>query len=211
MPTKIAISLDADTAERHDRIRRVVGTWAAALGGIERAVEKLMPRTGLVVSSVLQPTKRHYLEGLPARLRDFGIDSWIVNAMIRIGRDEAGGPISKRKEIFQDLLVLQEAASRAGIRLNVDDEFDRLRHSTASIRQPKLRSLHVRTLPLNVEIFRLTPNGQCSVGLDILKRVTPDVPQWHPSLMHAGEFLETMSNRVALVPRVQRDKACAIA
>jgi pyruvate-formate lyase-activating enzyme len=153
-PSKIAISLDAASAEVHDRIRGVAGAWAATVGGIKRAVEVLAPRTRLAVESVLLPSKRHYLDAMPARL--------------------------------------QEAASRAGVRLTVDDEFGNLGHEVASVSQPSLRALHVRTLPRNVEIFRLAPSGQCSIGDDILRQVTPETPRWQPGAMHAGDFLELL-------------------
>src|SRR5262249_19767587 len=57
---KIAISLDAASADIHDRIRGVAGAWAASVDGIKRAIEVLAPRTRLVVTSVLLPSKRHY-------------------------------------------------------------------------------------------------------------------------------------------------------
>src|SRR5262250_1765157 len=44
-PNKIAISLDAASAEIHDRIRGVPGACAAAVAGIKRALEALAPRT----------------------------------------------------------------------------------------------------------------------------------------------------------------------
>src|SRR5215831_13248454 len=59
-PSKIAISLDAASADIHDRIHGVAGAWMASVGGIKRAIEVLAPRTRLVVSSVLLPSKRHY-------------------------------------------------------------------------------------------------------------------------------------------------------
>jgi MoaA/NifB/PqqE/SkfB family radical SAM enzyme len=188
-PNKIAISLDAASAEIHDRIRGVPGTWAAAVGGIERAIEVLAPRTRLVVSSVLQPSKRHYLDAMPARLREIGIDQWIINPLLRVGRDQSGGPVSDRASLYRDLLILQEAASQAGIRLTVDDEFRNLGHEAASACQPSLRTLRVRTLPRNVEIFRLAPSGRCSTGHEILKQVTASTPRWQPGATHAGDFL----------------------
>jgi len=191
-PSKIAISLDAASGDIHDRIRGVTGAWAATIGGITRAVEVLAPRTRLAVSSVLLPARRHHLDGMPARLRDIGIDRWIVNPLLRVGRDHVGGPVGDRASIFQDLLVLQEAASRAGVRMTVDDEFDHLGHGHAGDRQPALRSLHVRTLPPNVEIFRLAPSGQCSTGEGILQQVTPGTPRWRPGITHAGDFLELL-------------------
>jgi len=191
-PSKIAISLDAASAEIHDRIRRVPGAWAATVGGIKRAVEALAPRTRLAVESVLLPTKRHYLDAMPARLREIGIDRWIINPLLRVGRDQSGGPVSDRASLYRDLLILQEAASQAGIRLTVDDEFGKLGHEAASTWQPSLRTLHVRSLPRSVEIFRLAPSGQCSTGDDILRQVSSETPRWQPGAIHAGDFLETL-------------------
>jgi MoaA/NifB/PqqE/SkfB family radical SAM enzyme len=194
-PNKIAISLDAASAEIHDRIRGVAGAWAATVGGIERAIEALAPRTRLVVSSVLSPSRRHYLDAMPALLREIGIDRWIINPLLRVGSDQAGGPVADRASLFRDLLILQEAADRAGVRLTVDDEFDHLHHDTASASEPSLRALHVRTLPPDVEIFRLAPGGQCSTGDGILKQVTIDTPRWQPGTMHAGDFLKMLGRR----------------
>ncbi len=191
-PSKIAVSVDAASPDIHDRIRGVAGAWAAAVAGVKRAIEALAPRTRVVVSSVLLPFRRHYLDAMPARLREIGIDRWIINPLLRVGDAHAGGPAADRASLFRDLLILQEAADRAGVRLTVDDEFDHLGHDAASVSQPSLRRLHVRTLPPNVEIFRLAPSGQCSTGDGILRQVTPETPRWQPGAMHAGDFLETL-------------------
>jgi MoaA/NifB/PqqE/SkfB family radical SAM enzyme len=192
-PSKIAISLDAATADVHDRIRGVPGAWAATVMGIKRAIKVLTPQTRLAVSSVLLPGKRDHLEGMPARLREIGIDRWIVNPLLRVGRERPGGPVGDRARLFDDFWILQEAANRARVRLTIDDEFDHLGHGAARIRQPELRSLHVRTLPPNVTIFRLVPGGQCSAGEGILKKLTFDTPCWRPGVAHAGDFLESVS------------------
>jgi MoaA/NifB/PqqE/SkfB family radical SAM enzyme len=194
-PNKIAISLDAASAAVHDRIRGVAGAWTATVGGIKRAVEALAPRTSLVVASVLLPSKRHYLDAMPARLREIGIDRWIINPLLRVGSDRAGGPVGDRASLYRDLLILQEAADHAGVRLTIDDEFDHLHHDVACASDPSLRRLHVRTLPPNVEVFRLAPSGQCSTGADILRQVTPDTPRWVPDAMHAGDFLEMLGGQ----------------
>lgn len=191
-PTKISISLDAASAEIHDHVRGVPGAWAASVAGIKQAIKVLAPATKVVVSSVLLPSKRNYLDAMPARLREIGIDRWIINPLLRIGRDQAGGPVGDRARLFRDLLVLQEAADRAEIRLTVDDEFDHLGYDAACLSQPSLRALHVRKLPTNVEIFRLVPSGDCSTGDDLLRQVTPDTPRWQPGAMHAGDFLEML-------------------
>jgi MoaA/NifB/PqqE/SkfB family radical SAM enzyme len=190
---KIAVSLDAASAHIHDRIRGVTGAWAASVEGIRRAREMLAPRTRLVVSSVLLPSRRHYLEAMPSLLRDIGIDRWIINPLLQVGRAEAGGPVADRADLFRDVLVLQKLADRAGVRMTVDDEFNHLDHGAACAAEPFLRALDVRTLPPRVEIFRLTPSGQCSVGDDILRRVSPDTPRWRPEVLHAGDFLDMLS------------------
>ncbi|HLK83074.1 MAG TPA: radical SAM protein [Xanthobacteraceae bacterium] len=194
-PSKIAVSLDAASADIHDRIRGLTGAWAAAVRGIRIAVDALAPSTRLIVSSVLLPSRRHYLDAMPSLLREIGIDRWIINPLLRVGGDQAGGPVADRSRLFRDLLILQEAARREGIRLTVDDEFDHLGHDAACVSDPSLRALHVRTLPTNVEIFRLTPNGQCSVGDDILKQETFDTPRWVPGTVHAGDFLEMLRRK----------------
>ena len=132
----------------------------------------------------------------PALLREIGIDRWIINPLLRVGSDQAGGPVSDPASLYRDLLILQEAADRAGVRLTVDDEFDHLHHDAAGVSQPSLRALRVRTLPPNVEIFRLAPSGQCSTGHSILKQVTSDTPRWRPGAMHAGDFLEMLSGQL---------------
>ncbi len=195
-PSKISVSLDAASADIHDRLRGAVGAWAAAVGGIRRAVDALAPRTRVVVSSVLLPSRRHYLDAMPALLREIGINRWIINPLLRVGDRHTGGPVADRVSLFRELLVLQAAAQREGVRLTVDDEFDNLDHDAACLSDPLLRALHVRTLPRNVEIFRLTPSGQCSVGDDILKQVTPDTPRWQPGAIHAGDFLDALGGQL---------------
>jgi MoaA/NifB/PqqE/SkfB family radical SAM enzyme len=191
-PAKIAISLDSDSAAIHDRLRGVEGAWTATVAGIKRAVEVLAPRTKLAVSSVLLPSKRHHLEGMPARLRETGIKEWIVNPLLRFGPEKYNGPVGDRRSLYQSLLGLKETANRADIRLKVDDEFDRLDHRSACAQRPELGSLDVRKLPSAIDLFRLGPTGRCSVGQEIMKPVTPDVPRWQPNAINAGAFLETL-------------------
>jgi MoaA/NifB/PqqE/SkfB family radical SAM enzyme len=191
-PTKIGVSIDAAAPEIHDRIRGVKGAWQASVAGLRRAIEVLAPKTSLVVQSVLLPSRRHYLDAMPGRLREIGIDRWIINPMLRVGREQAGGPVGGRARLFRDLSILQEAADRAGVRLTVDDEFGHLDFDAASAFQPALRGIQVRTLPPRVTLFRLVPGGQCSMGSDVLRQVTSGTPCWQPGTTHAGDFLDVV-------------------
>jgi MoaA/NifB/PqqE/SkfB family radical SAM enzyme len=194
-PAKIAISLDAASADVHDRVRGVVGAWDTTVAGIRRALKVLAPQTRLLVTSVLMPSRRHYLDDMPVYLREIGIDRWIVSPLLRVGRDGVGGPVGNRTKLFHDLLILQQAADRVGVRLTIDDEFGHLGHDAECASQPVLRGLHVRKLPREVELFRLAPSGQCSAGDAILQQMPPDTPRWRPGDMHAGDFLKTAARR----------------
>jgi MoaA/NifB/PqqE/SkfB family radical SAM enzyme len=193
-PSKIAVSLDAALANVHDRVRGVTGAWAASVKGISRAIKVLTPRTRLAVHSVLLPSKRQYLDDMPTRLADMGIDDWIVTPLIRIGRNQIGGPSGQRTRIVQDLVRLQEASDRTRIHLTVDDEFNHLSHEADDDCRRALRSLRVRTLPENVELIRLTPSGQCSVGANVLTKMAPDAPRWRPGHEHAADFLAMLNS-----------------
>jgi pyruvate-formate lyase-activating enzyme len=195
-PKKIGVSIDAASAEVHDRIRGVKGAWQASVGGLRRAIEVLAPQTRLVVTSVLLPSRRHYLDAMPARLREIGIDRWIITPLLKVGREETGGPVGERARLFRDLSILQEAANRAGIQLTVDDEFGHLDRDAAGAFQPALRGVHVRTLPSGVEILRLTPGGHCSAGEEILREISLETPRWQADAnANAAKFLDNLRNR----------------
>jgi hypothetical protein len=129
---------------------------------------------------------------MPQRLREIGVDQWIVNPLLRFGPGDVNGPVGDRRSLFRDLLGLQELARHSNIRFTVDDEFDRLGHGSAAAKQPELSSLHVRTLPPEIDVFRLSPSGQTWLGEGILTQAGADVPQWRPDTSHAGDFLETL-------------------
>ena len=122
-PATIAISLDAATADKHDRLRGVAGAWAATVRGIERAARILAPRTKLAVASVLIPKGCGASEGMPRLLRRLGIERWIITPLLKVGRGQVGGPVGDRQEFYRSLSRLQNAADDAGIRMTVDDEW----------------------------------------------------------------------------------------
>lgn len=192
---KIAVSIDAADAEFHDRQRRKSGAWAAAIEGIRRAVAGLPSSTELAVTSVLVPKRRHYLEGMPALLRELGVKRWVVNALRKIEPGNPGRPWGDRSKILSDLAVLQRIADRHGIHFCADDEFDTLRHDDVEQGVVQIEDLRIRRLERPSGVFRLLPNGQCSTGREILERIDSDTPQWNPKTTNADTFFHSLLHR----------------
>jgi len=172
-PDTLAVSLDAAEPQSHDTLRGVTGAWEATVDGIACAVTEAPPRMEITVNSVLIPSRRALLDGMPALLARLGIRRWIVTPLQKVGANHPGGPVGNRQRLYRDLLLLQDAADREGIRLEVDDELGCLNFELACKWCPALRRLHVRTIPRGVELVRLTPDGRCSTGRDILRRMPP--------------------------------------
>ncbi|MGI9420682.1 MAG: radical SAM protein [Geminicoccaceae bacterium] len=189
---KIAVSIDASEAELHDRQRGKRGAWAAAVAGIERAVLKLPETTELTVTSVLIPKRRHYLDGMPALLKSLGVKRWVVNALRKVEPGRAGRPWGERSKILDDLGVLQRIADRHGIDFCADDEFDTLRQDDLGDDVVQIEALRIRRLEQPSGVFRLLPDGQCSVGRDILEPVGAHTARWEPGAMDAGAFIRSL-------------------
>lgn len=192
-PDKIAVSLDASTPDEHDRQRGGKGAWAATVSALKYAVPILSSSTELVVSSVLIPKKREQLEGMPALLKGIGISHWVINPLIKVGKNDAGGAVGNHAAIFQDLLALKRKANRHGIDLTVDDEFGGLQTTELPCDAIDISALHINRLQNPSNLFRLLPTGQCSVGIDILKQSSNEdnVPVWMPD-SNAADFLAAM-------------------
>ena len=192
---KIAVSIDAADPEAHDRQRGKNGAWAVAINGVRQAVKKLPISTELTVTSVLVPKRRHYLEGMPALLRDLGVKHWVVNVLRKIEPGRPGRPWGDRTKILGELAVLQRIADRHSVEFCADDEFDTLRYSDPEQDVAAIEALRVRHLERPSGVFRLLPNGQCSIGREILERVNSGMPQWDPQTMDAGTFIQFLQQR----------------
>lgn len=188
-PSKISVSLDASTCEAHDRQRGKQGAFAATLEGLRVAADIRDLSDVLCVASVLIPKKREQLIGMPALLKRLGIRSWVINALLKVGKDDLSGPVGNRAQILQDLLLLQSEAERHDVELTVDDEFDRLGQSEDTNDVVDINYLRVHRLLRPSGVFRLLPNGQCSIGLEFLREMRNDAPKWIPGESHASDFL----------------------
>jgi MoaA/NifB/PqqE/SkfB family radical SAM enzyme len=196
-PNRIGVSLDSFIGEVHDRIRGVPGSWYAAVDGLRRAVNWLAPETGLTVISVLLPSKVENLLGMPQLLANIGVSQWIVDPVLAIGKRRSR---QQEIEILRACQRLQAEAHKHGILFACDDEFATIDQVSIAETYPELADVYVRCLEDNIELFRLTPSGQCSAGSDILTAVTPQVPRWLPNAIHAADFL-------AALPRPPRARA----
>ena len=192
-PARIAVSLDSADAAVHDKARGKVGAFDDALAGLRYAVSVPHLKKALVVTSVLMPKKRDRLMGMPALLAELGIDRWVVNALVKVGKgDTLGGPAGERNATLDDLLALKAEADRHGIDMVVDDEFGRLSDDDRARELMEIEALRIKRLVRPEGVYRLVPTGHCSKGADILKPIHDQTPIWHPS-MDVGEFLESMS------------------
>ena len=113
-PGKIAVSIDSGLPEEHNRIRKNPRAFARAVEGI-RAVQNVLPETGLNVTSVYQPNGRHFLESMPQLLKELGIQGWSINVQITPGSESFGGPTQADEQCFRDLVSLYRLACDHGL------------------------------------------------------------------------------------------------
>jgi MoaA/NifB/PqqE/SkfB family radical SAM enzyme len=192
-PARIAVSLDSADAAIHDKARGKEGAFDDALAGLRYAVNVPALQKALVVTSILMPKKVDRLMGMPALLAELGIERWVVNALVKVGKGDAlGGPAGERNAILDDLLTLKAEADRHGIDMVVDDEFGRLSEDDRARELMEIEALRIKRLTRPEGVYRLVPTGHCSKGADILKPIHDKTPVWRPS-MDVGDFLASMN------------------
>lgn len=195
-PDRLSVSLDAASAAEHDKQRGKAGAFDATVHGLNAAVAQLPTETEIAVTSVLIPKRRHQLDAMPALLADLGIKRWVVTALLKVGRETIGGPVGERRRIFSDLKILQQEAARYDIEFVADDEFGKL---TVCPDDRTATSLRIHRLARPGHIYRLSPNGQCSRGTDLLRELPTDAPCWQPGEVHAGDFIQSLAKKEATV------------
>jgi len=182
----LTVSLDASHAPWHDQTRRTAGAFDQTMAGIERASASML-HDKLIVASVLQRGKLHYLRGVPQLLADLGLRFWVVTATYKVGRGTAEPPA----DIVRELTALDREALRHGVSMLVDDEFDALiRHAGKVI---DLAQLRLRRFSRLNQVVRLSPDGTCAVGSEIMDRSSAARLVWDPRHEAASAF----SDRVA--------------
>jgi len=189
----VTVSIDADTAYEHDRLRRRQGAWEIATNGLSVAARDLR-QTKVIAHSVLFAGHAERLSKLPITLAAAGVKQWAVSPLIRFRKDGAAVLHGEAEQLRRDLNCLAKAASDAAVELLADDEFHLLKDGIAADRL--LPGVAHRTLSRPDGLLRLMPDGRCSFGLDVLKTTTCEARPWAP-----GEDVQAfLGGRLACLP-----------
>ena len=183
----LTVSLDAPTADAHDRIRGVSGAFERTVAGIVRALRAPVFGPRLVVASVLVPGQRERLDGMPALLARLGVPFFGVTPLLAIEANRPARIVQEHFSLMRDLDALDAACREEGIRFVVDDELSQFRHLLDGANR-----LMIHSLERPDRLVRLTPSGACSVGIGVLHRVGPATPVWRPGRESAAAFLERL-------------------
>lgn len=118
---QIILSLDG-TRSYHDATRRVEGAYDALIAGLKAASEQPRLRDRITVSSVVQPGKFDYLDGLPDVLERYGIKRWALSPQIQFRRNQPARLHPRLfPEAYKELPRLMELGERAGMSVMIDD------------------------------------------------------------------------------------------
>ena len=164
----VVVSLDGAEAIVHDKLRQSKGSFMHAVEGIYEAVS-VFPKGNIAVNSVLLPKQAHNLSGMPELLNTLGVTEWIISPMIHIGSGSYRSPLSFVRET---ILRYSEESKKYGIRVLLSDEL------RAVADEETFDVLSVRSLETDDSICRLSPDGSCSRGKEILAQST-HVPKWN--------------------------------
>lgn len=185
--TGLTVSLDSASPEIHDTIRRTSGAYKQALHGIQAALASPL-KDRLLVTSVLQPGKSHYLDDMPQLLQQLGIQEWVVSALFKFNNHDPAGPAESTEKIVTELIRLQDLAARQGIELIVDDEFDGLMQKKQNT--SPIHSLKLRRMKRLEQVLRVGPTGAFSIGTQILHKLEDSSPRWFPDTINAATFIK---------------------
>ena len=194
----LTVSLDSANARVHDKLRRKAGCFDAALAGIRAVAHDF--KGELLVNSVLLPGRASYLEGMPELLASLGVREWAVSPLISVNKEIK---VAHGEELKEDLLRLSSRAGTYGIKVFLSDE---LRLTAGN---DLFEDFYVRSLGTNEEIFRLSPDGSCSRGVEVLGPSLA-VPKWDGKEVPA-EFVARIFGDVGSTVRKRSPLARALA
>lgn len=186
-PAGITVSVDSAQRATHDHFRGVNGAFDRTIDGIKALVSIDGYANRVTVSSVLMPRRPELLLGMPELLASLGLTHWVVNPLLRIGRDEVGGAIGTARQVIHDIQLLEHHASKFGVSVVLDDELGELRTEGLDFNR-----YIIRRFDRPDGLIRLSPTGACSVGGDILREVDDRTPVWRPSHESPRDFVRRL-------------------
>lgn len=164
----LTVSLDSADPKVHDRLRGVPGTYNETIAGI-RAARKVF-KGNFAVHSVLFPGRIGYLDGMHELLGELGVSEWIMTPVISFGK---GNSYTDFEYIRQAMLGLVEGSKKSGVTVLLSDEI-RMAENMGDLYE----RFAVRSIAQDDMIFRLTPNGTCSINKEIIA-VSDIAEQWN--------------------------------
>ena len=185
----ITVSVDSADAAVHDRLRGRPGAFDATVRGLEAACAAGLGDR-LLVASVLQRGKPHYLRGMPRLLYSLGLKRWVVSPLYKVHRTRGGGIVDRPESILFQLIRLNGMAGEHDVQLVVDDDFGLLAARSGGL--AKANALLRRQLSRFDQLVRLSPDGSFSIGREILRRVDDDIAVWNPDIEPAETFVPRM-------------------
>jgi MoaA/NifB/PqqE/SkfB family radical SAM enzyme len=180
----VMISLDSSIPETNDHMRGAPGTFAATTKGIRSAVS-LMGADRVVVNSLLISGER--LASMPTVLAGLGVKKWVISPYI----DFRHGKLKNDADIHfirQSVYLLSTLADKANVTMYFADEFGVI----GPIREIPIFNFQRPGTPGEF-VFRLAPNGTCSVGDEIL--TDSSVAAVWGRHQDAGAFLQQLRSK----------------
>lgn len=190
---ELTVSLDAADAKTHDKLRGRDGTFELTINGLKKSMSIVSLSKIVSVNSVLFPGNTERLIGIPKLLQELGIHQWFVTPAIKIGDNFSGGPVSSWDELMLDLGLLYKVASKYGINMIVEDEYDYYRKYRQEA--PPTIPFRFRNLDHPEGVLRLLPDGSCEAGHELLRKYRREAPQWIPGLEHPDSFYTMVMSR----------------
>jgi MoaA/NifB/PqqE/SkfB family radical SAM enzyme len=185
----LTVSLDSYDPAIHDNLRRVSGAFASAIEGIKALRPKF--HGSLQVNSVLLPGKASNLEHMPELLVELGIKQWAISPYISIDNRSY---VPHGQQVRTDLQRLIEKAERLGIVMFLSDEMRQLQSNDL------FEGFYMKTLSPDAEIFRLSPDGSCSRGVEVLG-TAQSAPIWDAKEVPAAFIERIFANSGAALER----------
>ncbi|NKE66854.1 radical SAM protein [Ramlibacter sp. RBP-2] len=182
----VTVSVDSPSGHYHDLGRGALGAHAKAVSGLDKALKLPELANKMIVASMLQPHRHHYLDGMAQWLANRGAKKWVVGPMLS---PRAKGTVDTIPDIFSTLYRLQSEAHAAGVKLVIDDEFSLIKDELPDKVSP-LHKLAIRRLKRLERTIRFSPSGRASVGAEILGEIDHDMPRWVPAEESGDAFLE---------------------